>query len=244
MARMGWPSVVHSKMRLFPESAMYRLSPGPTQMPSGSSSPFRPVPFEPMMVSKVKICSPTQLWGRALGGGVWTGGAARVGVGAAGASSAQVVPAGDAGGLVLTAGATASGYYVQYGERKLLGISAFIDADTKRRIGLEGEARWLEFHQIGNVHAETYAMGPRYHMNFGRFQPYAKGLVGIGKFNFPYNDAHGSYLVIAAGGGVDYRITRRLRLRLADCEYQYWPQFTFAPMTTFGVSSGLRIRVF
>jgi hypothetical protein len=159
-------------------------------------------------------------------------------------ASAQVVPAGDAGGLVLTAGATASGYYVQYGERKLLGISAFIDADTKRRIGLEGEARWLEFHQIGNVHVETYAIGPRYHMNFGRFQPYAKGLVGIGKFNFPYNDAHGSYLVIAAGGGVDYRITRRLRLRLADCEYQYWPQFTFAPMTTFGVSSGLRIRVF
>jgi hypothetical protein len=160
------------------------------------------------------------------------------------AASGQVVPAADAGGLMLSAGATASGYYLQYGERKMLGVTGFVDADTRRRLGLEGEARWLVFRQTENVHVSTYAIGPRYRMNIGRFQPYAKGLVGFGEFNYPYNYAHGSYLVVAPGGGIDFRLNRRIHLRLADFEYQYWPRFTFGAMSSFGVSSGIRVRVF
>jgi hypothetical protein len=157
---------------------------------------------------------------------------------------AQVAPAGDAGGLKLWAGAAGSGYYLQYGERKLLGIAGFADADTKRRIGIEAEARWLVFHQTANVNTTTYAIGPRYHMDFGRFEPYAKGLAGMGEFNFPYNLAHGSYLVIAPGGGVDYRINHRIRLRAVDFEYQLWPQFTFGFLSSYGVSTGIRVRIF
>ncbi len=159
-------------------------------------------------------------------------------------ASAQVVPSGDAGGLNVSAGATASGYYVQYGEIKLLGITGFVDVGTRRRIGIEGEARFLEFHQTADVHAETYVIGPRYHFNVGRFQPYVKGMVGVGEFNFPYDYAHGSYLVIAPGGGVDYRLTHRIYLRLADFEYQYWPQFTYGAMSSVGVSTGIRVRIF
>ena len=82
----------------------------------------------------------------------------------------------------------------------MLGITAFADMDTKRRIGIEAEGRWLEFHQTANVHAETYSIGGRYHLDLGRFEPYAKGLIGFGDFNFPYNYAHGRYLVVTAGG--------------------------------------------
>ena len=82
-----------------------------------------------------------------------------------------------------------SGYYLQYGQRKMVGITAFVDADTKRRFGIEAEGRWLEYHQTANVHAETYSIGGRYHFDVGRFAPYAKGLVGFGDFNFPYNYA-------------------------------------------------------
>ena len=159
-------------------------------------------------------------------------------------SSAQVVPSADAGGLNLSAGATGSGYYLQYGERKMLGVTGFVDLDTRRRLGIEGEARWLVLHQTADVHVATYAIGPRYHVNMGRFQPYAKALVGIGQFNFPYNYAHGNYLIIAPGGGVDYRLNRRIYLRLADVEYQYWPQFDFGAMTSVGVSTGIRVRIF
>jgi len=156
----------------------------------------------------------------------------------------QATPSGDAGRAFVSAGGAASGYYLQYGARKMVGISGFVDVDTRRRIGFEAEGRWLEFNQTANVHAETYSAGPRYHMNFGAFQPYAKGMIGLGEFNFPYDLAHGNYVVVTAGGGLDYHLTRRIFIRVADVEYQYWPQFTFGAMSSVGVSSGIRVRVF
>ena len=158
---------------------------------------------------------------------------------------AQVAPSGDKGGAILTVGALGSGEALDYGQRKMLGITGFVDLDTRRRLGVEAEARWLEFHQTANVHAETYSVGARYHFDVGsRFQPYVKGLIGFGHFNFPYNDATGSYLVITGGAGLDYHLTNRLYWRAADFEYQSWPQFTFGAMQTAAVSTGLRVRIF
>ncbi|HEY1766084.1 MAG TPA: outer membrane beta-barrel protein [Terracidiphilus sp.] len=163
---------------------------------------------------------------------------------AAAPARAQVVPQASAGGFRLSAGATGSGYYLQYGQRTLVGVSAFVDAETKRNLGIEAEGRWLEFHKSEDVHVETYSAGLRYHMNFQRFQPYAKGLLGFGDFNFPFSFAHGRYLVVTAGGGLDYRWTRRIHVRVADVEYQDWPQFTFGAMSSVGVSTGLRVGIF
>ena len=162
---------------------------------------------------------------------------------------AQVVNAGDEGGVTLAAGATASGYQVQYGEQKLLGVAGVVDLDTRRRFGLEAEGRWLIFHESNQLHATTYLAGPRYHFSHGKFQYYVKGLVGLGQFNFPYNYAQGNYLVIAPGGGVDYRWKHRISLRLADVEYQIWPQFTYngssyETMSSYGVSVGLLYHIF
>jgi hypothetical protein len=157
---------------------------------------------------------------------------------------AQVAPAGDKGGVLVSAGAMGSGFKLQYGQRKMLGVTGFVDVDTRRRIGLEGEARFLEFHQTADVHAETYSGGVRYHFDVRRFQPYAKGLVGLGEFNFPYNLAHGSYFVVTGGGGLDFTFTRRITIRAADVEYQDWPQFTFGSMASVGASTGIRVRIF
>jgi hypothetical protein len=156
---------------------------------------------------------------------------------------AQVVPAGDAGGLNLTAGGAITGFKLQYGDRKMLGVAAFVDADTRRRIGIEAEGRFLEFHQTANVHAETYTIGPRYHLTFGRFQTYAKGLVGFGIFHYPYGYGTDSDFVLSPGIGVEYRLSRRVRWRMGEFEYQFWPQFHYGAMSTYGVSTGLRIRI-
>jgi len=161
-----------------------------------------------------------------------------------GVASGQVVPSADSGGLKLTVGATATGYSLDYGERKMLGVAAIADADTNRRIGIEAEAGWLIFRQTANVHTATYLIGPRCHLTFGRFQPYAKGLAGFGQFSYPYHLGQDTDLVIAPGGGVDFQLTRRVRLRLADFEYQYWPQFHYGALSSYGVSSGIRIRIF
>jgi hypothetical protein len=155
----------------------------------------------------------------------------------------QTVPEGDAGGFNLTVGATLSGDYVQYGDRKMLGVAAIADLDTRRRIGLEGEAHWVIFHQTANVHTSTYLIGPRYHLDLGKFQPYAKGLIGLGKFNYPYNYGQDNDLVAAMGAGVDYRITHRIRLRIADIEYQYWPKFHYGALSCLSVSAGIRVRI-
>jgi len=159
-------------------------------------------------------------------------------------AQAQVVFSGDKGGISLTAGATASGYEVQYGQQKLLGITGVVDLDTRRRFGVEAEARFLMFHETNQLHATTWLAGPRYHHSFGKFQVYGKGLVGLGQFYFPYNYAQGNYLVIAPGGGVDYRWTHRISFCLADAEYQIWPQFTFGSMNSYGVSTGIRYHIF
>jgi hypothetical protein len=158
--------------------------------------------------------------------------------------SAQVVPSADAGGIKIWAGGLASAYDVAYGARKLGGITALVDVDTRRGIGIEGEARWLDFHQVDNLHVETYSIGVRYHRNWGKFQPYAKGLIGFGDFNFPYNYATGRYTVATFGGGIDYQWKRRISIRAADFEYQDWPQFTYGATSTMGISTGVRIRVF
>ena len=159
-------------------------------------------------------------------------------------SSAQVVPSADMGGFTLVAGATASGFDIQYGQQKLAGVAAVVDVDTRRRFGFEGEARWLRYHQTNDVHVTDWLAGPRYHFSRGRFQYYVKGLVGVGQYQYPFDLGHDNDLVIAPGGGVDYRWRRRVSFRLADFEYQYWPQFHFGAMTTFGVSAGVRYHIF
>jgi len=163
---------------------------------------------------------------------------------AAATARAQVAPSATSGEFRLSAGGTGSGYYLQYGEQKLVGASAFVDADIKRGFGIEGEGRWLEWNKVNDVHVETYSVGLRYHMNFHRFQPYAKGLIGFSDFNFPFNYAHGHYQTITAGGGVDWRWTRRIRIRAADVEWQDWPQFTYGSMNSVGISSGIRVGIF
>ncbi|MGA3131275.1 MAG: hypothetical protein ABSD59_10770 [Terracidiphilus sp.] len=159
-------------------------------------------------------------------------------------ASGQTHEAGDMARPSLWAGGEISGYRVQYGERNMWGATVLVDADSAYHLGLEAEGRWLEFHQTANVHLETYMIGPRYHVSMGRFEPFVKGTVGFGNFSFSYNYASGRYLVVGAGGGVDFRLNRRWSARLAEVQYQDWPDFTFGAMNSVGVSSGIRCRIF
>lgn len=172
-------------------------------------------------------------------------------LGAGLAAHAQAVPAADAGGMKTSVGGAISGYELGYGQIKVVGATLFVDFDTLRHFGVEGEARWNDFHlpadQKGpgaDETASTCLGGLRYSRYAGRFQPYAKALVGIGRFNYPYNFASETDLVVAPGGGTDFRITRRVRWRVVDFEYQLWPQFHYGSMSSVGVSTGLRIKIF
>ncbi len=163
----------------------------------------------------------------------------------ASAARAQVAESAVGGNQEVSAGVLGSYFENNYGNRKLEGLSAFIDLDLNRHYGIEGEGSWLRWHQRDNVYIDTYLAGPRYQFNYiARFRPYAKFLIGDGKFNFPYNYGYGNYFVMAPGAGVDYRLSRRLDLRLVNFEYQVWPGFTFGTLHNYGVSAGIRVRLF
>ena len=169
--------------------------------------------------------------------------------GAACRAPAQAVPAGDQEGLTIFAGATGSGQYLQYGQRKMLGITGFVDADTRNHLGYTVEGSWIIFHQTKELHTSSISGGLRYRLSKGKLEPYVKVLAGVGEYNAPYNLATGSFLVVTGGAGIDYNLSHRFRLRVADFEYTSWPQFTpttgnTLAMTTMTVSSGIKIRIF
>lgn len=158
--------------------------------------------------------------------------------------SAQAAPTATAPGAYIAVGGTYSIFQSNYGQRVLGGGGVYADINPIRAIGIEAEGRWLRQHALANTTESTYLIGPRVQFRKGGFSPYVKTLVGLGHFNFPYNDAHGSYFVIAPGSGLDFYVNSNLRIRLLDIEYQKWPQFTFGTLSPYGVSFGLSYRVF
>ena len=146
-------------------------------------------------------------------------------------------------GSLITIGATASGFQIDYGKRYLGGVGVYADFNATWRIGVEGEARFLRYNQENDTHLSTYLVGPRLSFGKHRFNPYGKVLAGLGRFNFPYDYATGNYFVIAPGAGVDYKVNQRVKLRLIDFEYQEWPQFSFGPIHPYGVSAGISFSI-
>ncbi len=127
-----------------------------------------------------------------------------------------------------------------YGQPKFIGAAVYIDFDPSTRWGIE-----LALHQVhttskdkftSDLYERTYEVGGRYLLRpRGRLVPYAKGMFGRGVFNYPMvyvtptrltAEANEAYNLMAGGGGIDYRLARRVHLR-AEYEYQHW--FGFPP---------------
>ncbi|WP_420237877.1 hypothetical protein ACOBR2_20180 [Telmatobacter bradus] len=159
------------------------------------------------------------------------------------AARSQVAPAADGGSFRVSAGGAASLFHLSYTQHNLSGYSFFVDADTIRGLGLEGEAHWLRLRNLSGEHVETYSAGVRYHRIWGKAQPYGKLLIGIGDLSFPYGYATGRYGVWTMGGGLDYSLNHRVYVRVIDAEYQSWPEFTFGSISSYGISVGVKIRL-
>ncbi len=157
---------------------------------------------------------------------------------------AQATPTATGPGGYISVGGGVSYYQADYGKRDLGGYMVYADLNRTNRLGLEFEARLLHHHEEVGTYEETYLIGPRLALGRRWFNPYAKLLIGEGRFHFPYNYGEGTYLTLAPGAGLDVPVGKsRLTLRLIDFEYQSWPNFTYGGLNPYGVSAGLAIRV-
>jgi hypothetical protein len=101
---------------------------------------------------------------------------------------------------------------------KLFGYGAFVDYRMRRWLQIEGEARWMNFNKYENINESNYLVGIRDPLHtWGRYTPYAKVLIGWGSGDFLSGRAED----IAYGGGLDYRLNKKLSLRV-DFEQQRW----------------------
>jgi len=168
-------------------------------------------------------------------------------------SQAQVVPSAYARTFSVTGGGLGSAFQPDYAgnfvrgsaPNYLFGLGGYVDVHFTRWIELEAEGRWLRFNQLNDIHEDNYLLGYEHHFNrqtFFGFTPYAKVLVGYGKMNFEFNDAHGSFTDVAYGGGLDVRTHSRFVLRPFDFEYQQWPNWVNSSLHPYGFSAGIAYR--
>lgn len=102
----------------------------------------------------------------------------------------------------------------------LYGIGAFADYRINRWVQVEAEGRWQRWNQTKgfSVSENTYSIGIREPIHtFFNVTPYGKALIGFGTGDF----LTGRAATYTFGGGLDYRLKKRLSLR-ADFEYQHW----------------------
>ena len=95
-----------------------------------------------------------------------------------------------------------------------------------------------------DIAEDTYMVGPRAMIHRRKLTGYAKLLFGRGSIiNQDYN-LTSSYNAYAFGGGLEYRVGRKLNIRAVDIEVQKWPNFephTLSPVAyTFGASYVIR----
>jgi hypothetical protein len=158
------------------------------------------------------------------------------------AASSQAVPTATGSGRFIAVGAGGAFFNSNYGQRWVGGYSIYADINRDVRFGAEFRAQSLRFNQEQGIRETSYLLGPRITYPHHAWIPYARVLLGAGIFKAPYNYAQGSYFVAAPGVGVDY-VRGRVRYRIADIEYQAWPNFTFGQLHPWGYSTGISIRV-
>jgi hypothetical protein len=142
---------------------------------------------------------------------------------------AQDIPAASRPGL-LQAGIALSSISPDLTNNRITGITGFVTFDFSERLGVEADIHLGSISTPNDIAVNSYLIGPRYVRRYGRYEPYAKVLFGIGStvaqeqyiINEGTPGVPGTYGVLAAAGGLDIRLPYNLSVRAIDFEYQDW----------------------
>jgi opacity protein-like surface antigen len=148
-------------------------------------------------------------------------------LGSASFAHAQALPTATGRGS-LQAGVGVTLAEPDYGQKSIKGISGFITFDFTPHFGVEAVVHYVALVTPTDLAENTFLIGPRYVYRKGRFNPYAKLLIGRGDLVIQETNDNpgrysGNYLAFALGAGLDIDITHHLVVRAIDVEYQRWP---------------------
>jgi opacity protein-like surface antigen len=122
-----------------------------------------------------------------------------------------------------------------YARSRFNGFGIYADLDFRMGLGAEAAFHYISDGDPKGIYERTYEIGARYSRHYGRFQPYAKFLVGRGVFNFYGDQANLAYNLYAMGGGTDYRVLKNVNVRV-EYEAQKWMS---GPLLDNGLSPNL-----
>jgi opacity protein-like surface antigen len=119
---------------------------------------------------------------------------------------------------------------------RLEGVGGFANFNWSHAIGIEARVRFLDFNSWYGETQQDYLAGPRYtFLRNRKWRPFASFQVGMVKIQYPFGMGSGTSFAMAPGGGLEYRLSRRLAAR-ASYEYQILPNSPdFSDEPNFGI---------
>jgi hypothetical protein len=145
----------------------------------------------------------------------------------------------------LQAGAGAMYLDNDYSSRSAQGVAVWGDCDFIHfkgvLIGAEAEVHMGGIITPDDIGENSYLVGPRFSIQRHRIGIYGKILLGHATITNQLYNVSSSYNVVPAyGGGLEYRLNRKVNIRVVDIEMQKWPNFepnTLSPLSiTIGAS--------
>lgn len=136
------------------------------------------------------------------------------------------------------------GYFTapDYGHSSNVDTGVFV-AYTGKVFGVEADAADT-VRDPGGIRESYIVAGPRIQYRGRRYTVYGKAQVGAGHFNGdraqPTLSGH-SFLVENYGAGLEFSLSRHLKLRAIDADYQIWPSFYTNRLTPIHLGSGLAL---
>lgn len=125
----------------------------------------------------------------------------------------------------IQAGAGVAVLNPDYTKGNVIGFSGWGDYDFSKWVGLEFSAHLGEFITPGDITENSYMLGPRLTYRRHKFTVYGKAMVGRSTITNQNYNLSSSYNMFAFGGGLEYRLLRKINIRVIDFEQQQWPDF-------------------
>jgi hypothetical protein len=125
-----------------------------------------------------------------------------------------------------------------YVDTSIEGASIWADYDFRRFIGVEADIHIGSIITPSDISENSYFVGPRFMYHRHKITAYGKFLFGRATITNQDNNQSSSYNAYAFGGGVEYRIMRKINIRVVDFELQQWPNFEPNTLSPLAISIG------